>query len=56
MLLAKTQYKTYNNIFLTIIEVFKTYWHYLKSCKYEVFILINHNNLYQLLDAKNLRS
>ena len=39
MIPAKTRYKTYNNELLAIIEAFKTWRHYLKGCKYKIFIL-----------------
>lgn len=45
MILAKTWYKTYNQKFLAIIKIFKTWRYYLKSFKFEVFILTDHNNL-----------
>ena len=45
MIPAKTRYKTYNAELLAIVEVFKTWRHYLESCKYKVFVLINYNNL-----------
>ena len=41
---AEMRYKTHDSELLAIIEAFKTWKHYLKGCKYEVFILINHNN------------
>ena len=44
MIFAKTQYKTHNGKFLTIVEAFKTWRHYLEGTKYEVFILTDHNN------------
>lgn len=33
-----------------------TWCHYLKGCKYEDFILINHNNLHCFIDTKSLNS
>ena len=54
MILAKTWYKIYNSEFLAIIEVFKIWKHYLKICKHEVLIFINHSNLQQFLDLKYL--
>ena len=38
MIPAKTWYKTHNNKHLVIIEVFKTWQHYLKDCKYKLDI------------------
>ena len=56
MIFAETKYKTYNAELLAIIEAFKIWRHYLKSCKHEVFILTNHNNPRQFIDTKNLSS
>ena len=56
MIPAKTRYKTHNQELLAIIEVFKTWRHYLEGYKYEVFILIDHNNLRQFIDTKRLSS
>ena len=46
MIPAKTWYKTYNNKLLAIVEAFKIWRHYLKSCKHEVLVLTDHNNLW----------
>ena len=35
MISAETRYKTHNQKFLAIIEVLKTWRHYLESCKYK---------------------
>ena len=51
---AKTQYKTHNGKLLPIVEAFKTWRHYLKNCKYEIFILTDHNNFWQFMDIKSL--
>ena len=56
MIPIKTQYKTHNTELLAIIEAFKTWRHYLKGCKYEVLVLIGHNNLRWFMDTKNLSS
>ena len=45
MISAKTWYKTYNGEPLAIVELFKTWRHYLNGYKNKVLILINHNNL-----------
>ena len=45
MIPAKTQYETHNSELLPIVEAFKTWQHYLESCKYEVLILTDHNHL-----------
>ena len=38
---AKTRYKFHNGKLLPIVKTFKTWWYYLKDCKYKVFILTN---------------
>ncbi len=47
---TETYYETYNHKLLAIIEVFKTWHHYLKSCKYKVFIFTDHNNIRQFMN------
>ena len=54
MILAETRYNTHNSELLAIIGAFKTWWHYLKGCKHEVFVLIDYNNLCQFIDTKSL--
>ena len=54
MILAKTRYETYNGELLAIVEVFKTWKHYLKGSKHKVLVLINHNNLRWFMDTKSL--
>ncbi len=44
MIPAETRYETHNGELLAIVEVFKTWKHYLEGCKYKVLILIDHNN------------
>ncbi len=56
MISAKTWYKTYDQELLAIVEAFKTWRHYLEGCKYEIFVLIDHNNLRQFMDMKSLSS
>ena len=56
MIPVETRYKTYNNEFLAIVEAFKTWHYYLKSCKHEVFVFMDHNNLYWFMDKKSLSS
>ena len=56
MIPAKTWYQTHNDEFLAIVEAFKTWRHYLKTCKHEVVVLIEHNNLWQIIDTKSLSS
>ncbi len=48
--------KTYNQELLAIIEVFKTWHHYLEGYKYKVFIFTDYNNLRQFIDTKSLSS
>ncbi len=50
---AETRYKSYDNELLAIVEAFKTWKHYLESCKYEVLMLIDYNNLKRFMDIKN---
>ena len=45
IILAGTWYKDHNQELLAIVQVFKTWHHYLESYKYEVFILTDYNNL-----------
>ena len=54
MILVETYYKIYDQELLAIVEAFKTWRHYLKGYKYEVFVLIDHNNLRQFMDIKSL--
>ncbi len=54
MIPAETQYKTHNQELLTVIEIFKTWRHYLEGCKDEVLILTDHHNLHQFIDTKSL--
>lgn len=56
MILAETCYKTPDIELLAIIEGFQTWRHYLKSCKYEVFMLTDHNNLEHFINTKNMSS
>ena len=56
MISVKTWYKTYDGELLAIVEAFKICRDYLKSCKHEVFILSDYNNLYCFIDMKSLSS
>lgn len=56
MIIAETQYKTHNNKLLAIVNVFKTCYHFIKSCKYEFLIITNHNNLCYFISIKGLSS
>ena len=53
---AETQYETHNGELLAIIEVFKTWCHYLEGCKHEVLILTDYNNFHHFMDTKSLSS
>ena len=56
MILIETRYETHNGELLAIVEAFKTWRHYLESCKHEVLVLTNHNNFCQFMNTKNLSS
>ena len=56
MIPAKTCYETYDVELLAIVEVFKTWRHYLEGCKHEVLVLTDHNNLCQFMNTKSLSS
>ena len=56
MISTKTWYKTHNGELLAIVEAFKIWRHYLKSCKHKVFVLTNHNKLCYFIDIKSLSS
>ena len=56
MIPAKTRYKTYDGELLAIVGAFKTWRHYLESCKHEVLVLTNHNTLRYFMDTKSLSS
>ncbi len=45
MIPVKTRYETYDGKLLAIVEVFKTWRHYLEDCKHEVLVLTDYNNL-----------
>ena len=56
MILAETRYETHDQELLAIVEAFKTWRHYLKDCKYEDFVLTDHNNLRRFMGTKSLSS
>ena len=56
MIPAETRYETYDGELLAIIEVFKTWRHYLEGSQHEVFVLTDHNNLYRFIETKSLSS
>ena len=56
MIPAQTRYKTHDQELLAIVEAFKTWYHYLEDCKFEVLVFTNHNNLRWLMDTKSLSS
>ncbi len=45
MIPTESWYKTHDQELLAIVEAFKTWRHYLKSCKYKVLVLTDPNNL-----------
>ena len=46
----------HNQELLAIIEAFKTWCYYMEGCRYEVLVLINHNNLRQFINTISLSS
>ena len=56
MIPAETRYEIHNGELLVIVEIFKTWRHYLEGCKHKVLILTYHNNLRWFMDTKNLSS
>lgn len=54
MIPAETRYKMYDQELLAIVEAFKTWRHYLKSCNYKVFVLTDYNNLRCFMNTKSL--
>ena len=56
MVLVEMRYKIHNGKLLAIVEVFKTWRHYLKDCKYIFLVLTNNNNLCYFLKTKSLSS
>ncbi len=56
MILAETWYENHDSELLAIVEVFKTWRHYLEGCKHEVLVLTDHNNLQRFMDTKSLSS
>ena len=56
MIPAEIRYETHNNELLAIVEVFKTWRHYLEEFQNEVLVLIDHNNLRRFMDTKSWSS
>ena len=56
MISAKSRYETHDGQFLTIVNAFKTWRHYLEGFHYEVLLLTNFNNLCRFIDIKSLSS
>ena len=56
MIPAETRYETHNSELLAIIEVFKTWRHYLERSQHEVLVLTDHNNLRRFMGTKSLSS
>ncbi len=53
---AETRYKNHDQELLAIVKAFKIWRHYLEGYKYEVFVLTDHNNLWQFMDTRSLSS
>ena len=53
---AETRYETHDGELLVIVEMFKTWQHYLKGCKYKVLVLTDHNNFHWFMNMKSLSS
>lgn len=45
MIFTETQYEIYDSDLLAIVRGFKTWKYYLEDYKYEVFMLVDNNNL-----------
>ena len=56
MIPAKTKYETHNGELLAIVEVFKTWKHYLEGSKHKLLVLTDHNNLRRFMETKSLSS
>ena len=56
MIPAETRFETHDGELLAIVEVFKTWKHYLEGSQHEVLVLTNHNNLRRLMETKSLSS
>ncbi len=54
MIPTETQYKTHDRELLAIVEVFKTWRHYLEGCKYKVLALTDYKNLQHFMNIKSL--
>ena len=56
MILAETRYETHDGELLAIVEVFKTWRHYLEGSQHKMLVLTDHNNLCRFIDMKSLSS
>ena len=56
MIPVETRYEIYNDKLLAIIEVFKTWRHYLEKSQHVVLLLTIYNNLGWFMDMKSLTS
>ena len=56
MIPAETRYETHDAELLAIIEIFKTWRHYLERSQYEVLVFTDHNNLCRFMKTKSLSS
>lgn len=52
MIPANRRYIIHNHEFFGCVKTFKTWRYYLKHYKYQVFILTDHNNLYEFMNIK----
>ena len=53
MIFVKICDKTHYQELMVIIEAFKTWRHYLESCKYEIIIFTDYNNFCKFIDTKS---
>ena len=56
MIPAETRYETHDGKLLTIIEIFKTWRHYLEEAQHEILVFTDHNNLRQFIETKSFNS
>ena len=56
MISTETRYKTPDDELLAIVKAFKMWRHYLESCKHEVLVLTDYNNLRCFINTKSLSS
>ena len=54
MIPVKIWYETHDGKLLAIVKAFKTWQHYLESCKHKILVLTDHNNFRRFIGSKNL--